>query len=850
MNMRINLLKWTAGIIMAGYCCLEVAQAGVSVSLFDGSTLEGWVRRGGEASFTVEDGCIVGRTQTGTGNSFLCTEKEYSDFILKYEYKADPKINSGVQIRSYISPRERVYYWNGVTKTVPANRVHGYQIEIDASNSTWVTGEIYDEERRGWLNQPDNNAEAREAYQMEGWNQVCVEARGGRLRTWLNGVPVADVEDGLDLCGFIGLQVHAVGSEEESGREIRWRNLQIEELDPQGYEPLFNGKDLNGWIQRGGKAPFEAKEGAVVGRTMYRSGGNSFLCTEKDYSDFVLEYEYLVDSRMNSGVQIRSHCFPREHIYRQGEKTWKTPPGRVHGYQIEIEPSSRAWSAGIYDEGRRGWIYDLKKAPESARKAFRQNEWNKVRVEARGSHLRTWLNGIPVADLDDEMDRSGFIALQVHGIGKESEEGREIRWRNLRIMDLTPEKAGVPPSPAVGKEIASSGAWTWFNDPRAVVRNGFLYAGYVREDGAVCVTVYNMESGECTESVLSSWRERDDHDNVGFIELQDGRLGAFYSTHGSKHQMFLRFAKVPLPQGQEDWGEEITVDWSEQRFRGGVCYNNPFQLANEPERIYNFIRGENWNPTLLISDDNGKSWNEPIHLIYHKDRPYAKYASNGRDRIDILYTDGHPRMVDNNVYHLVIQDGEIMDSTGQPLGVLENMDPLPSERGSLVYCFGQAYKEGRPWIWDISYNEAGIPQALHTVKAGENDIRYFYAVWKPEEKRWVSREIAHAGACLYRGEDDYVGGATFDPEHPERIYISSEFSPLNGARTPYREIYRGETTDGGENWSWISITHGSKADQLRPYVPRTHGKEQCLLWFTGRYTRYQDFDTSVRALVE
>lgn len=614
------------------------------------------------------------------------------------------------------------------------------------------------------------------------------------------------------------------------------------------WTTLFNGTTLDGWVQKGGNAPFTVEDGCVVGTTKPKTG-NSFLCTPKDYQDFVLEYEYKVDPRMNSGVQIRSHCFDFVNTYTWNNKTWKVPAKRVHGYQIEIDPSKRAWSCGIYDEGRRGWLYNLKDKPV-AQSAFHQNEWNAVRVEARGDRIQTWLNGIPVADLQDDLDDSGFIALQVHGIGSEAEAGREIRWRNLRIQELEPV------TKTVGYEIAPSGAWTWFNDPRAIVRDGTMYAGYVRRDGAVCVTAWNIAEKTGIESILSSWRERDDHDNIGFLELQDGRLAALYSTHGSKQQMFMRYAKCSAPKTLEDWGDEIAVDWSARKFRGGVCYNNPFQLTNEPNRVYDFIRGENWNPTVLISDDNGATWKTPIHLLYHKDRPYTRFASNGRDRIDILYTDGHPRTVDNSVYHLSIQRGALLRTDGQALGTLGKMSPIPTERGSVVYRFGSTYPgkkgttNGRPWIWDIGYDAQGQLQVLHTVKVQPGDIRYFYAAWNPEKRQWQSHEIAKAGTNLYPREEDYVGGATFDLEHPNRIYISSEFSPITGARTLHRELYRGETSDAGANWSWTAVTADSPADNLRPYVPRKHDCTECLLWFTGTYRAYQDFETSVRAIIE
>ena len=110
------------------------------------------------------------------------------------------------------------------------------------------------------------------------------------------------------------------------------------------------------------------------------------------------------------------------------------PAGRVHGYQVEIDPSDRAWTAGIYDEGRRGWLNDLANN-EPARKAFKQGDWNKLRVECRGDSIKTWLNGVPAADLHDDMTPKGFIALQVHGVGARTEP-LEVRWRNIRIAEV------------------------------------------------------------------------------------------------------------------------------------------------------------------------------------------------------------------------------------------------------------------------------------------------------------------------------------------------------------------------------------------------------------------------------
>jgi hypothetical protein len=146
------------------------------------------------------------------------------------------------------------------------------------------------------------------------------------------------------------------------------------------------------------------------------------LVTDKTYGDFILELEFKVDSTMNSGIQIRSESTPE---YNNG---------RVHGYQVEIDPSARAWSGGIYDEARRGWLYPLIYNP-AAQGAFKQGQWNHYHIECIGNTIRTWVNGIPAASLVDNMTSRGFIALQVHAIGNDqSKAGEQIRWRNIRIQ--------------------------------------------------------------------------------------------------------------------------------------------------------------------------------------------------------------------------------------------------------------------------------------------------------------------------------------------------------------------------------------------------------------------------------
>jgi len=194
-----------------------------------------------------------------------------------------------------------------------------------------------------------------------------------------------------------------------------------------GFVPLFNGKNLDNWVQRGGKAEYKIADDKIVGVSKL-STPNSFLCTPRDYSDFILELDFKVDDGLNSGIQIRSNEKPKD----------DKDAGRVHGYQVEIDPSDRSWSGGIYDEARRGWLNDLDgETNKPAREAFKHNAWNHYRIEAVGDSIKTWINGVPAADLKDDMTAQGFIALQVHGIGNNKAlEGKKVRWRNILIKEI------------------------------------------------------------------------------------------------------------------------------------------------------------------------------------------------------------------------------------------------------------------------------------------------------------------------------------------------------------------------------------------------------------------------------
>lgn len=202
------------------------------------------------------------------------------------------------------------------------------------------------------------------------------------------------------------------------------------------WTPLFDGSTLNGWHN-----PFDWGEARVVGEEIHLTASKKFfLVTDQQYSDFEFEAEILLpDGKANSGFMFRCHV----------------KPNRVYGYQAEVDGSDRRWSGGLYDEGRRKWLWPGKennsKDPKAQghiqesqqhfmkpeiRDAFRRSEWNRYKITCRGSQLRIEVNGVLVTDYEDSMDAKGYIALQHHG-----EKGQTYRFRNIRIR--TPDASSA-----------------------------------------------------------------------------------------------------------------------------------------------------------------------------------------------------------------------------------------------------------------------------------------------------------------------------------------------------------------------------------------------------------------------
>ena len=364
------------------------------VSLFNGRNLKGWTKLNGEAKYRVEDGAIVGVSTLGAPNTFLATKERYGDFILELEYKVDEGVNSGIQFRS----RSRPDYQEG--------RVYGYQYEIDPASATGNAG-IYDEARRGWLYSLENEPEARKAFRHDDWNKVRIEAVGNSIRVWLNGIPTVDILDDADSEGFIALQVHSIGDNKAlEGKSVRWRDIRIKTADlqndltpesraieqknyvantispreaEQGWQLLWNGRDLEGWrsLGRGDMAKGWKTDGGELVITPKSGAGD--IVTEKMYADFELSIDFKMGPNGNR---------------------------------------------------RLGSLYDL--IPAEGWKLTDKRGWNTARIVVRGNRVEHWLNGKKI--LEYERGNQMWNTIVSHILLQDHND--EVHYRNLKIREL------------------------------------------------------------------------------------------------------------------------------------------------------------------------------------------------------------------------------------------------------------------------------------------------------------------------------------------------------------------------------------------------------------------------------
>ncbi|MBF6627405.1 MAG: DUF1080 domain-containing protein [Proteiniphilum sp.] len=450
--MKRNFLQLITVIVLLTSC----SQGPKWQDLFNGEDLQGWEKLNGTAEYKVEDNAIIGVSQMNTPNTFLATTEMYDDFILEFEFKVDDGLNSGVQFRSNSLPE----YNEG--------RVHGYQFEIDPAERAW-TGGIYDEARRGWLYPLNYNPDGQKAFKNEEWNSARIEAIGNSIRTWVNGVPCADLLDNTTSSGFIALQVHSIGNADQEGKTVAWRNIRIltDDLDTyrspddgavmqmnqvansisareenEGWKLLWDGETTEGW--RGAKMDEFPEKGWSIDNGILKvhksDGGESTnggdIVTTRPYKNFKLKVDFKITEGANSGIKY----FVDTNL-NKGE-------GSAIGCEFQILDDRRHPDAKMGKDGNRtlGSLYDLIPAPED--KPFRNGFFNTAMVVVEGNHVEHWLNGVKIIEYERNTESwealvetskykdwpnfgnadEGLLLLQDHG--------DEVWFQNIKIKEL------------------------------------------------------------------------------------------------------------------------------------------------------------------------------------------------------------------------------------------------------------------------------------------------------------------------------------------------------------------------------------------------------------------------------
>ncbi|NLH16628.1 MAG: DUF1080 domain-containing protein [Phycisphaerae bacterium] len=401
------------GLLVLATTALGAGEEGW-ISLFNGKDLDGWkTATENTGTFSVRDGAIVAHGNrchlfyVGPVNN-----ADFKDFEYKVDVMTEPGSNGGL------------YFHTQYQETGWPNK--GFEVQVNNSFKA-------DPRMTGSLYQVQDVMNVSPAKDKE-WYTEHIIVRGKRVQVFINDKQVVDWTEPPTPDPKLGDRKIGSGTFALQGHDpksiVYYKNIRVRPFggrrqgqgDRQSrrgqWVDLFDGKTLAGWKQINGTAKYEVVDGTIKGTTVEGSP-NSFLCTEKQYQDFELEFEVNVDSRLNSGVQIRSNAFED---YQNN---------RVHGYQVEIATNGTAGS--IYDEARRnGWVNPKQVSPES-KTAFKDGQWNQYRVVCNGKRIRTWVNDIPVADVSDAMTAKGFIGLQVHSFNGDSPAS--VQWRNIRIRE-------------------------------------------------------------------------------------------------------------------------------------------------------------------------------------------------------------------------------------------------------------------------------------------------------------------------------------------------------------------------------------------------------------------------------
>ena len=406
------------------------------------------------------------------------------------------------------------------------------------------------------------------------------------------------------------------------------------------------------------------------------------------------------------------------------------------------------------------------------------------------------------------------------------------------------------------KTLTEDGAWCWFSDPRAIYagdpehRN--IVTGWVTKSGDIEVTSLNIHSGKITKQIIYPELQVDDHDNPAFLELPDHRILTQFAWHGGDKGVIQN--TTSRSQDITSFGENVvfkpkTDELLELYKRETYTYANPMKLSEEGNKIYSFGRWVGFKPNMITSSDNGQTWSPPRVVITSPEldinnRPYVKYYSDGKSRIHLVFTDGHPAVEPtNSVYYCYYENDAFWKSDGQKIC---NVDELPFHPTDATVVYQATEERGRAWIFDISADAQGRPVILYSRYPRIKQHDYYYTRW--DGHGWHDHRIIYSGPWFpedvhgeRQRELNYSGGLTLDPVDPSVIYFSHVIDGVF-------EISRGETPDYGKTWGITPVTRHSQYDNVRPYVPRyqkTRDKKMVLWMQNKSYIHYTDYDSSI-----
>jgi hypothetical protein len=354
-------------------------------SLFNGENLDGWHNPYDHGHAEVVNDEI---RLHGNDKWFLVSEKQYGDFVFEAEVKLpDAESNSGLQFRSHVKP----------------NRVWGYQAEVDPSDRAYAGG-LYDEGRRGWLNNLAGEKKKQNAWNHGEWNHYKIKAVGDHIQIWVNGVKTTDYRDPVDLKGHLALQHHG-----EDGKVYRFRNIKVKDLGQHQWVSLFNGENLEGWVPEGG-GEWSVEDGIIVGRNPTSDEPQGVLVSEKQYGDVTARITFKTNG--NSGFYFHTERVDANVI--------------LHGIQAEVEPQFQ--TGGLYETGGRGWVVQ----PDTSlvKEHFNPDKWATLTVSAHDNRIVTHVNGARIVETDEPNRTYGYFGLQLHGGQKMT-----VRFKRVQILE-------------------------------------------------------------------------------------------------------------------------------------------------------------------------------------------------------------------------------------------------------------------------------------------------------------------------------------------------------------------------------------------------------------------------------